>query len=112
MSVVAGIDGCSSGWLCLLKDMSTGAVNSRILPTISALPNLIPRPDVVMVDVPIGLTDRGARQCDLLARKHLKAPRSSSVFPARVRPTLAATSYIQACQLGEMADGRKLSQQA
>jgi len=112
MAVVAGIDGCPSGWLCLTKDLATGQVVARILPSIAALLTLDPKPEVVMVDVPIGLTDSGPRACDLQARGRLKAPRASSVFPAPIRPTLAATSYAQASQIGEKTDGRKLSQQA
>lgn len=112
MAVVAGIDGCPAGWLCLTKDLSTGAVQARILVSISDLLRLAPRPEVVLVDVPIGLTATGPRECDVEARAHLKAPRASSVFPAPIRPTLVATSYRQACQIGAAADGRKLSQQA
>src|SRR5688572_8218076 len=112
MAVVAGIDGCPAGWLCLTKDLSTGVVQARILASIADLLSLDPRPEVVMVDVPIGLTAAGPRKCDLEVRSFLKAPRASSVFPAPIRPTLVATTYAQACQIGEAADGRKLSQQA
>ena len=111
MAIVAGLDGCGSGWLCLTKDLATERIDAVILPTIGALLNMEPRPDAVMVDVPIGLTDSGPRACDQLARQHLRAPRSSSVFPAPVRATLVATSYAHACQLGVRADGRKLSKQ-
>ncbi len=110
MAVVAGIDGCVDGWLCLTKDVATGKVDAHILARIDGILLLNPRPDIVTVDVPIGLTDAGLRQCDLQARTRLGA-RRSSVFPAPVRPTLVATSYAQACQLGQDADGRKLSQQ-
>jgi predicted RNase H-like nuclease len=112
MRIVAGIDGCPAGWLCLTKDLSTGVVQALILASISDLLHLAPQPDVVMVDVPIGLTQAGPRKCDLEARQRLKAPRASSVFPAPIRPTLVATTYAQACQIGEAADGRKLSRQA
>jgi predicted RNase H-like nuclease len=112
MAVVAGIDGCPFGWLCLIHDLSTGIVESRILPRICDLLSLNLRPTIVMLDVPIGLTDAGPRQCDLDARAVLGRPRASSVFPAPVRPTLVATNYLQACQLGMKADGRKLSRQA
>jgi len=111
MAVVAGIDGCSTGWLCLTKDLSTGVVRARILSHISQLLELTPRPKVAMVDIPIGLTVAGPRECDIEARKRLKAPRASSVFPAPIRPTLVASSYKQACQIGEATDGRKLSKQ-
>lgn len=112
MTVVAGIDGCPNGWLCLTKDLSTGDVRARILAGISDLLGLNPRPELVMVDVHIGLTAAGPRQCDVEARTHLKAPRAFSVFRAPIRPMLVATTYAQACQIGEAADGRKLSQQA
>jgi len=112
MAVIAGIDGCPSGWLCLTKDLDTNTVEARILVRIRDLLALDPRPEVVMVDVPIGLTDTGPRKCDLEARAQLRPPRSSSVFPAPIRPTLVATTYAQACQIGEGVDGRKLSQQA
>lgn len=111
MTVVAGVDGCPSGWLCVIKNMDTGTIMARILTRFDDVVMLIPRPVVLMVDVPIGLTDAGPRKCDLEARAKLGVPRSSSVFPAPVRPTLKAATYLDACQLGVKADGRKLSQQ-
>ena len=112
MVVVAGIDGCRKGWLCLTKNLATGTVHAQIFARIDEVLSLEPRPGIVTVDVPIGLTDSGPRLCELEARKQLGAPRSSSVIPAPVRSTLVATSYPEACRLGHMADGRKLSQQA
>jgi predicted RNase H-like nuclease len=111
MSTVFGIDGCPQGWLCLRKDLSRGTVETRILANIGDLLTLSPQPVVALVDVPIGLTDAGPRQCDLEARKHLRKPRSNSVFPAPIRATLVATSYEEACRIGEQADGRRLSRQ-
>lgn len=112
MAVVAGIDGCPCGWLCLTKDLSTGVVQARILCSITDLLAMDPRPEVVMVDVPIGLTDTGSRQCDLDARSHLRPPRASSVFPAPIRSMLAAATRDDACLIGMKADGRKINQQA
>lgn len=111
MALVAGMDGCLKGWLCLIKDLATDHVHAKILSDISGLLELEARPEVVTIDIPIGLTDRGSRECDLLARAHLKASRASSVFPAPIRPVLEATSYSQACQIGEKVEGRKLSKQ-
>ena len=111
MAVVAGIDGCPGGWLCLNKALSSGEVTALILRDIRELTALRPRPEVALVDVPIGLTDAGPRQCDLEARKRLGAPRSRSVFPAPIRPTMPAASYSQACEMGAAVDGRKLSKQ-
>lgn len=108
---VAGIDGCQGGWLCLVLEVGSGRLEPRILPQIAELLDLQPRPVLIAVDVPIGLPDAGPRECDREARRKLGAPRSSSVFPAPVRPTLEASSYLAACELGQRADGRMLSRQ-
>ena len=111
MPVVSGIDGCPSGWVCLSKNLSSGVFRAQIISNIDELMRLDPRPDLALVDVPIGLTDAGPRECDLEARKRLRHPRSRSVFPAPVRSVLNAESYAQACRIGESKDGRKLSKQ-
>ena len=108
--MVSGVDGCAGGWLCLNREMTTGRVDAIILPHFSQILALNPRPKVVAVDIPIGLPDTGSRECDLGARRFL-GPRRSSVFPAPIRPTLVATSYLQACGIGKAADGRALSKQ-
>jgi predicted RNase H-like nuclease len=108
--LLAGIDGCKGGGLCLTMT-SDGAITGHILATIENLMNLYPRPDKVMIDVPIGLPDRGARVCDKAARRRLGPGRGSSVFPAPIRQILAATSYIEACAIGEKAEGKKISKQ-
>ena len=112
MPTVAGIDGCRGGWLCLLRDMQTGAVHHAVLPHIAGLLQLFPIPDVVAIDIPIGLPDTGSRDCDLAARERLGPPRASSVFPAPIRPILNATTHDSACAIGHAADGRGLSIQA
>jgi predicted RNase H-like nuclease len=111
MPIVAGIDGCPTGWLCLTRDQATGAIEARILAHIRELLELRPRPAVVLIDVPIGLPEAGPRRCDQEARFRLTTARARSVFPAPIRPMLAAASYVQACQIGATIDGRKLSRQ-
>jgi predicted RNase H-like nuclease len=111
MAVVAGVDGCPSEWLCVAKDLGSGTTVGRILAHIGDALTLIPRSLVLTIDVPIGLTDAGPRDCDREARAKLGVPRSSSIFPAPIRPTLKATDYLDACHLGVKADGRKLSRQ-
>ena len=49
------------------------------------------QPEIVAVDIPIGLLDeakRGGRECDRLARETLRSPRRNSVFSPPVRGTL------------------------
>lgn len=55
MTVVVGIDGCPSGWLCLTKDLDTGRILARILPSIRDLLTLHPRSEVAKVPYPIFL---------------------------------------------------------
>jgi predicted RNase H-like nuclease len=90
---------------------SDGVVSAHILTTIAALMSLDPRPAMLMIDAPIGLPERGARDCDKAARRKLGPGRGSSVFPAPIRPILAATTYIEACAIGENVEGKKISRQ-
>jgi predicted RNase H-like nuclease len=64
---------------------------------------------LIAIDMPIGLSDRTPRACDLQARRMLGRPRASSVFPAPCRAALAATTYHRACGLSRRALGVALS---
>lgn len=108
---IAGVDGCPGGWLCVVADGDKSVVNVVILSHIRELLKLRPRPDLVLIDMPIGLPDRGPRECDRQARRYLQRPRSSSVFSAPIRPMLQARSYPEACAMGARVDGRKLTKQ-
>ena len=57
-------------------------------------------PEIIAVDMPIGLPDiaRNGRGCDGDARRRLKG-KASSVFPAPARPTLAARDHGEACAI-------------
>src|SRR5205814_4958669 len=65
-------------------------------------------PRVVAVDVPIGLLARGARECDVEARR-LLGVRRSSVFPAPIRPILTATSQADASRIRGRVEGKGVS---
>jgi predicted RNase H-like nuclease len=112
MANAGGIDGCRGGWLCLTRNGSTGKIDARILSNIREVLAFRPRLDVLAVDIPIGLTERGPRLCDREARARLGRARGSSVFPAPIRPVLAAATYEEACRIGRAAEGRALSRQA
>jgi predicted RNase H-like nuclease len=109
--VVAGVDGCRTGWLYVAQDLRSGRCSAGVLLRIDELLLLDPVPSAVAIDIPIGLTESGSRGCDQEARKLLGRPRSSSVFPAPIRPMLSASSYTQACGIGWRADGRKVNRQ-
>ncbi|MEY3137054.1 MAG: hypothetical protein RL580_786 [Pseudomonadota bacterium] len=112
MIVVAGIDGCSAGWLCLTRDKLAGTVSLHLLPHIGDLLSLVPTPHIVAIDVPIGLPESGQRACDQLTRKMLGWPRGASVFSVLPRQVLAATSREAAAAIRVEIDGRRVSSQS
>lgn len=112
MSVLAGVDGCPKGWLCITQDLEEGRIESWVCGNAIALANLEPRPAIIAIDIPIGLTDSGPRRCDKLARQLLGKPRASSVFPSPIRPALLAESRWEASQVTRSVDGRGVGAQA
>jgi predicted RNase H-like nuclease len=78
------------------------------------LAEVVAREDLqfVVIDVPIGLPARGPRACDLEARAMLGSPRSSSVFPAPIRPMLAARTYEEASGIRFQIEGKRISRQS
>jgi predicted RNase H-like nuclease len=112
MTTIAGVNGCKRGWFCIFEELPARSLGSKIFPTIDGLVRHAALIDVVAIDVPIGLTDRGPRKCDEEARKMLGGVRASSVFPAPIRAALDATSYEDACNRSFEAQGKKLPKQA
>lgn len=112
MPNLAGIDGCKSGWICIFEEFPSRRLGSKIFPTIADLAKHAGSIDVICIDIPIGLTDAGARVCDIEARKLLGPKRASSVFPAPIRPALNATTYEEACERSFAAQQKKLSRQS
>jgi predicted RNase H-like nuclease len=78
----------------------------------SLLLDLRPAPAILCIDIPIGLSESGARECDRLARSLLGSPRCSSVFPAPIRPALRAVTRDDASRITHRIDGRRVSAQA
>lgn len=109
--LVAGADGCKAGWLCVTRGSATGVLASAVHASAELLIAQKQSPAVLCIDIPIGLPDRGPRDCDREARVFLKA-RRSSVFPSPLRPMLSAATYEDACQIGLANGGKKISKQA
>ncbi len=117
MARLVGIDGCRAGWLWVSAEGES--FRAGILPELrqwpasgdAAIAGGGPLRQVA-VDMPIGLPEAGARSCDRQARALLGHPRGTSVFPAPIRPMLAATSHAEACAIGRSRDGRGLTIQA
>ena len=112
MTTIGGADGCSGGWICVERDTVTGEIFAEVLTTTEDLRDRARHLAVLTVDIPIGLSETGPRQCDVEARRLLTSLRGSSVFPAPVRAALEAGTYLDACERSEAACGKRLSKQA
>src|SRR5687768_6134624 len=111
MPRIMGIDGCPAGWLCIEQDLETGVLRSRTIGSFQQLADEPEFPAVVAIDIPIGLTDTGHRDCDNQVRQMLKK-RGASVFPAPIRPVLGAETYALAREVSKAVQGKSVSAQA
>lgn len=111
-AIVAGVDGCSAGWLAVWCQQGSTEVRAAVYPDARQLFLEGPPASIFAIDIPIGLPDRGPRRCDQEARR-LLSERRSSVFPAPIRPILSADTWGNACRLARELDGAKngISQQ-
>ena len=105
---MAGVDGCPAGWVIVLVPLQTQEyqelqeLKAELCTDFGALLALHPRPEIVAIDIPIGLLEErqaGGRVCDQLARRLLPG-RTSSVFSPPIRHLLGATEYAQVRQHG------------
>jgi len=109
-SMLVGVDGCRGGWIAV-SDWG-GSLDVGVHENWLSLVDNVKPDALIAVDIPIGLPARGARACDVEARRFLGIPRGSSVFPAPVRACLATGSYETIAARHRRADGRGLSKQA
>jgi predicted RNase H-like nuclease len=108
MARLAGADGCPAGWICVTRDTVNGRIESALFSTARELIYQKPEPDVLMIDIPIGLAASGVRQCDQLARRLLGA-RACCVFSAPVRAALTGGTRKEASALSVAAGGGGIS---
>jgi predicted RNase H-like nuclease len=104
---VLGVDGWRGAWVgALLEGRMVTLLHLADVDAVLAVPDVA----VIGIDMPIGLSDDGARTCDVEARRRLTGA-ASSVFPAPVRPVLRTTRYDDARTTSLAASGRSLSVQ-
>lgn len=106
--LAAGIDGCRAGWIIAGWDGTAWALER--VETLADVAPLMRNRATVCIDMPIGLSVTGARQCDVAARR-LLGPRRSSVFPAPPRMALADRPYAELNTASKQRFGRGLSKQ-
>jgi predicted RNase H-like nuclease len=106
--IVAGADGCRTGWV-VCRRASDGSLDIGVVKTLAEACEGL---SILAVDMPIGLTEtpRPGRQCDREARALLPG-KASSVFPTPCRPALACATYGEANALSKQL-GAGLTRQA
>jgi predicted RNase H-like nuclease len=98
---LAGVDGCSGGWIVAFVQPKGGAAHVRIVPRFADVLSAPERPTSVAVDMPIGLPERvgaGGRAAENAVRPLLGA-RQSSVFSVPSRAAIYAADYGEACRV-------------
>lgn len=81
---IAGVDGCRSGWLVVETTLNLTEAAWRIASNWNAIDA---NAEVIAVDMPIGISDTGVRQCEVEARP-LLSPYGSRVFKTLPRGAL------------------------
>lgn len=112
--LVAGVDGCRSGWVVVTAPArGAGAVEADLVTAVAEVLDRVRAGTLaaVAIDMPCGLAARGPRRCDEEARARL-GPRRATVFPTPPRPLLGAASHADAVRIGRALDGRGISIQA
>lgn len=107
--MLAGVDGYKKGWVAAIE-VGLGETLVRAYPNFTSLLN-DEALTLIIIDIPIGLPDHGARTCDVAARRLLGPLRGSSVFPAPLRTMLDARTWEEACRIRLKRDGKKCSKQ-
>ncbi|MEM9627821.1 MAG: DUF429 domain-containing protein [Pseudomonadota bacterium] len=109
---IGGADACRLGWFRACRETASRQVHFGVFECVADLLSSWPQPDMLAIDIPIGLPDSGARECDRMARRCLGWPRRNSVFPAPIRRAINATSQSEASGITLAIDGRMVSAQA
>jgi predicted RNase H-like nuclease len=109
--ILAGIDGAKQGsWVAVSQNTDTGQISAKSVWDLEQYLTGPGAPDIAAIDIPIGLTESGPRECDLIARK-LLSPRGSCVFPAPIRAVLNCETYEEANLTSIAIQGKGISKQ-
>ncbi len=101
---LAGIDGCRLGWVAAFVRRDGGEVRVRLVPRFIDVAAAPEAPDVIAVDMPIGLPGRigpGGRGPEKAVRP-LLGMRQSSVFSVPSRAAVYAEDYREACRVAAL----------
>ena len=102
---IVGVDGCKTGWVSVWE-MKDGRVEVRHFNVIHEIFEC--KPEVAVIDIPIGLPEIGGRLADQQARSLLK-DRACCVFNAPLRGMLHCANHRDACNLGRQIHRKGIS---
>ncbi|WP_457558777.1 DUF429 domain-containing protein [Candidatus Harpocratesius sp.] len=115
--IFLGVDGCRGGWIVAVIH-NNRFINWEVFETIQDLWSKYGTSPLnasrILIDIPIGLVERGlnTRECDAFARSVLKRPRSSSIFNPPCRSALYAKDYDLANKINRKFTKKGISIQA
>lgn len=115
--LVAGVDGARAGWIAVFRDLASAAPPKvLLLSRFADLLELAEPPELIAVDMPIGLPERagaGGRGPERMVRP-LLGERQSSVFSIPSRAAVHCDDYREACRIALRTSDppRKVSRQA
>lgn len=107
------MDGCQTGWMSV--EISSGYLKrALIFPSIDDLWIKYSKAKIILIDMPIGLLEKGEkpRRADKAARQLLTRKRSSSVFPIPCRSAVYAENYEKANEISRLKTGKGVSKQS
>jgi len=93
MTWLAGVDGCHRGWFRIAREPASAELVFQLIEDTAQLVATPPVPQVVALDIPIGLPDKGPRECDGLARRRLGPRGLAASTVAGIWPT--TTSWMR-----------------
>ena len=106
MPWIAGVDGCKVGWVVALRNTETKSFDLKICFKFKDILDLQPSPEIIAIDIPIGLLKekaKGGRPCDRAARDKLRPLRNSSVFSPPLRKHLKETEFTKGLGLSKQS---------
>lgn len=107
--LLAGIDGCPTGWVATVAPAGNPAVAR--LQHVTDLGAFLATVDFALIDMPIGFVSGPAsRDVEVAMRAALKG-KASSVFPTPCRMALSEQVYFDASFVNEQALGKRLPKQ-
>ena len=105
-----GVDGCRNGWIySWIRERRIYEVG--FAERIDIIWDRFNDARLILIDIPIGLSNTKHRGCDVDARTYLKPRSGSCVFPAPCREALHAKTYQDACRTNKRITGNKISGQ-